>query len=121
LVEGVAAEGVARVGAAGLVVGAGHELQARDVDVDGAQDLGDGVAVVAYTLLDQVDGRFEVVEEAVDVGQQDCYFAAGGEELGDFQHRHEVAAVRLAGRRGSPVDFEGAFIFVEDLFDDLGV
>ena len=57
----------------------------------------------------------------MDIGEQDRHFAASCEELGDFQHRHEVAAVRLAGRCSSPVDFKGAFIFVQDLFDDLGV
>lgn len=53
------------------------------------------------------------------VGEQDGDFAAGGEELGDLQHGHEVAAVRLAGGGGAPVDFERAFIFVQDFFDDF--
>ena len=46
------------------------------------------------------------------VGQQDGDFATRGEELGDFQHGHEVAAVRLAGGGGAPVNLEGAFILV---------
>ena len=48
-------------------------------------------------MLDQLDGRLEVVEEAVDVGQENSDVATRGEELGDLDCRDEVAAVGPAG------------------------
>ena len=50
---------------------------------------------------DELDGGFEVVEEAVDVGEEDLDGAAGAEEVRDLEDGHEVAAVGTAGGGGS--------------------
>lgn len=45
----------------------------------------------------ELEGGFEVVEEAVDVGKEDLHGAAGAQEVGDLEDGDEVAAVRAAG------------------------
>ena len=50
---------------------------------------------------DELDGGFEVVQEAVDVGEEDLDGAAGAEEVRDFEDWYEVAAVGAAGGGGS--------------------
>ena len=52
-------------------------------------------------ILDQLERRFEIVEEAVHVGQEDFHRASGLEEVCDFQHGDEVAAVWAAGGCGA--------------------
>ena len=48
-------------------------------------------------MLDELDGRLEIVKEAVDVGEEDLDGAAGAEKVGDFDDRDEVGAVGTAG------------------------
>lgn len=65
----------------------------------GFEEGGDDIAVVFGAEVDEFDGRFEVVEEAVDVGEEDFDVAAGAQEVGEFDDGDEVAAVRAAGCR----------------------
>ena len=61
------------------------------------KEVGDDEFVVLGAVFDEFDGGFEIVEEAVDVGEEDLDAAAGAEEGGDFEHGDEVAAVRAPG------------------------
>lgn len=102
----------------------------------------DDVSVELGAVRDQLERRFEVVEKAVDVGEEDRHIAAGSQELGDLDGGDKVAAVRAAGGRGAwsrycqrclrvvnnsspnsscrltPVDLRVSPL-VEDLLDDL--
>lgn len=80
-----------------LVGAAEHELELIDGHLDGLEQRGDDEAVVFGAELDQLDGRFEVVEEAMDVGEEDLDSAAGAQEMGDLEHGDEVAAMRPPG------------------------
>ena len=51
---------------------------------------GDNEAVVFGAELDELDGRFEVVEEAMDVGEENLDVAAGLEELCDLEDGYEL-------------------------------
>ena len=95
------AEEVHGVGGAELVGGAEDEFELRDGYVDGFEEGGDDEAVVGGAVGDELDGGFEVVEEAVDVGEEDLNGAAGAEEVRDFENGYEVAAVGAAGGGGS--------------------
>jgi hypothetical protein len=66
------------------------------------QEGGNGVAVVFCAELDELDGCFEVVEEAVDVGEEYLDVAARGEELCDFEDGDELSPklVQHATTRG---------------------
>jgi hypothetical protein len=59
------------------------------------------VSVEFGAVHDQLEGCLQVVEEAVDVGEEDGDIAAGGEELGDLDGGDEVAAMRAARRCGT--------------------
>lgn len=63
----------------------------------GLEQRGDDIAVVFGAEVDEFDGGFEVVEEAVDVGEEDFDVAACAEEVGEFDDGDEVTAVRSAG------------------------
>lgn len=51
---------------------------------DGLEHGGYRVLVVLRAILDEFNGGFEVIEEAVDIGNENRDIAAGSEELGDF-------------------------------------
>lgn len=55
------------------------------------------IAVVVGAEVDELNGCFEVVEEAVDVGQQDLDMTSCPEEVGDLYNGNKVAAVRSTG------------------------
>jgi hypothetical protein len=80
-----------------LVGAAEDEAQPVDGHADGAEDGGDDEAVVSGAVVDELEGCLEVVEEAVNIGEEDGDVAAGGEKLGDLEGGGEVAAVRAAG------------------------
>lgn len=84
-----------------LVRAALDKLELLGGHADGLEDGGDDKAVVFNSQLDQLDGGFQVVEEAVDVGEQDRDMAAGGQVLGDFDGGDKVAAVRAASCSGA--------------------
>ena len=46
------------------------KLQPFDRYVDGSEDGGDDQPVIFGTVLDKLDGNFEVVQEAMDVGRE---------------------------------------------------
>lgn len=73
--------------------------------MDGFEEGGDDIAVVFGAEVDEVDGRFEVVEEAVDVCEEDFDVAARAEEVGEFYDGAEVAAVWAAGCCGACIFF----------------
>jgi hypothetical protein len=64
-----------------LVGGAGDELEAVGGDADGLEDGVDDARIVVGAVRDEVDGRFEVVEEGVDVGEEDDDVDPGLEEV----------------------------------------
>jgi len=59
------------------------------------------VAVEFGAMHDELEGGLEVVEKAVDVGEQDGQFATGRKELCHLDGGHEVAAVRAARCRST--------------------
>ena len=71
-------------------------------------------------MVDEVERGFQVVQKAVDVGEEDLDGAAGAQEVGDFQQGHKVRAVRPAGGGGAPVDFTGALFVEHDALEDVG-
>lgn len=79
-----------------MVGAAEYEFQPFYRYVNGFEEGGDDEFVVFGSELNELDGRFEVVEEAVDVGEEDLDFAAGLEEVGNFYNGDEVATVRSA-------------------------
>lgn len=95
--DGGEAEEVHAVGGGELVGGAEDEFEGGGGDGEGVQEGGDDVAVVGRAVGHELEGGFEVVEEAVDVGEEDLHGAAGAQEVGDFEDGDEVAAVRAAG------------------------
>lgn len=95
--DGGEAEEVHAVGGGELVGGAEDEFEGGGRDGERVQEGGDHVAVVGGAVGDELEGGFEVVEEAVDVGEEDLYGAAGAQEVGDFEDGDEVAAVGAAG------------------------
>lgn len=99
--DGAQLEDVHSVLVAGLVGRAEDELELLGRDADGPQHLGDAVAVEGHAVRHQLDRRLEVVEEAVDVGQQNRHLAPRSQVLGDLDGGHEVAAVRAARGRGT--------------------
>lgn len=92
-----------------LVRAALDKLELLGGHADGLEDGGDDVAVVLDTQLYQLDGRLQVIEEAVDIGEQDRDMAAGGQVLGDFDGGDKVAAVRAAGGGGAWTLFASVF------------
>lgn len=63
-----------------LLVGAAEdEAQLVDGYADGLEQGGDDELVEDGAALDELDGGFQVVEEAVDVGEEDRDLAVGGE------------------------------------------
>ena len=99
--DGAQLEDVHGVFAAGLVGGAEDELELVGRHAHSPQHLGDAVAVVGDAVGHQLDRGLQIVEEAVDVGQQDRHLAPRRQVLGDLDGGHEVAAVRAAGGRGA--------------------
>lgn len=68
-----------------LLVGAAEdELELVGRDTDGLQESGDGALIVLGAEADELDGRLEVVEDGMDVGEENDDMAAGGEQLGDL-------------------------------------
>lgn len=55
------------------------------------------IAVVVGTEVDKLNGGFEIVEKAVDVGQQDLDVTSCPEEVRDLYNGNKVAAVRSTG------------------------
>jgi hypothetical protein len=53
----------------------------------------------------------------VDVGQEHLDVAAGGEELGDLEDGHKVAAVWPPGRGSAPVDLQVPVLLQRFLHD----
>lgn len=85
-----------------LLVGAAkHKLELVGGHSDGLEDSSYGTSVEFGTVLDKFNRGFEVVEESVDVGEEHRDIAAGSEELGDFDGRDEVAAVRTTSGGGT--------------------
>ena len=103
-----------------LVTGSQHELELVNRCTNSPQDRADDEAVVGCAVFDELDRSLEVVEEAMNVGEEDGDMAAGGEELGDFDGGGEVAAVRAAGGGSAPVD-TGLAAFGKGSLDDLWV
>lgn len=54
-------------------------------------------------MLDELEGRLEVVEEAVDVGEEDGDVAPRGQQLGDLYGRDRIGSVWLPRGRGALV------------------
>lgn len=52
-------------------------------------------------MLYELQRRLEVVEEAVDIGEEDGDVATGREQLGDFYGRDGIGGVWLARGRGA--------------------
>lgn len=77
-----------------LELGAEDELELVDGHVAGFEQRGDHEAVVLGAVFDKLDRRFQVVEEAVDVGKEDLDVAACTKELGDFQDWNELIDIR---------------------------
>ena len=84
-----------------LVAAAEDEFEPVGGHANGFEEGCDYVFVVFGAELDEFDGRFERVEEAVDVGQEHFYRAPGLEEVREFDHRDEVAAMGPPGCGGS--------------------
>lgn len=95
--DGGEAEEVHGVGRGQLVGGAEDEFEGGGRDGEGEQEGGDDEAVVGGAVGDELEGGFEVVEEAVDVGEEDLHGAAGAQEVCDLEDGYEVAAVWAAG------------------------
>jgi hypothetical protein len=76
----------------------GRQLEARTQDelklvywdANGLEQRGDSVAVVFCAVLDEFDGCLEVVEEAMDIGEEDFDVAASGKELCNLEDRDEL-------------------------------
>jgi len=98
-----------------------NELELGDVDVDGLQCCRHAMLVVFCSEHDQVDGRLEIVEKAVHIGQQHLDLASRRQELSNLEHGHEVSAMRLPRRGSSPVDAERSLSLAQHIFDDFGV
>lgn len=92
-----------------LVRAALDKLELLGGHADGLEDGGDDETVVLDAQLDQLDGRFQVIEEAVDIGEQDRDMAAGGQVLGDFDCGDKVATVRATGGGGAWTMFVSVF------------
>jgi phosphosulfolactate phosphohydrolase-like enzyme len=73
-----------------FIGGAKDELKAVDGDVDGLEERGDYEAVVFGAELDELNRRFEVIEEAVNIGKEDLDVAACSEELCNLEDRNEL-------------------------------
>lgn len=61
------AQDITGVGFGELEFGAGDEFEAVDGDTDAFKSGLDDARVVASAMSDELDGRFQVVEEAVDI------------------------------------------------------
>ncbi len=70
-----------------------HELQLLDRYVDGLKKGGDDIFVVLGAEVDQLNGCFEVVEEAMNIREEDLDRTTGAEEVCEFQYGDKVAAV----------------------------
>jgi hypothetical protein len=57
--------------------------------------------VVLGALLDKLDGGLQVVEEAMNIGEEDGDFASGSEVLRNLDGGDEVTAVRSTGSRSA--------------------
>lgn len=73
-----------------------HELETFYRHVDGSEERRDHISVILGAKVDQFDGSFEVVQEAMDISEQDFDRASGAEEVGELQHGDEVTTVRPA-------------------------
>lgn len=89
------------VGGPLLVGGAEDEAQLLGVYADGLEHGFYDVLVVVCAVLDQLEGRFEVIEEAMDVGEEDGHVAPCCEVLRDLDGGDEVTSVGLSSRRGT--------------------
>lgn len=54
------------------------------INADSLEHRGDGEAVVLGAVLDNLDRGLQVVEEAMDIGQEDCDVGAGAQEVGEL-------------------------------------
>jgi len=70
-------------------------------------------------LFDELDRGLLIVEETMYIRKEDLYCAASSKEVGNFNHGYEVAAVRSTSGRSSPVNDKGAFLFDNDMFNDV--
>ena len=52
-------------------------------------------------MFDKLDGSLEIIEKAVDIGEQDDNIATGSQQLCDLQSWDEVSGVRASGSGGS--------------------
>lgn len=69
--------------------------------IDGLEEGFDDIFVVLGAKVDELDGSFEVVEEAMDVGEEDLDCTASAKEMCELQDRNEVAAMWSACCRGA--------------------
>lgn len=65
-----------------------YKLQLVNRHIDSLQQRRDTVLVVLGAVFDQLNGGFEVVQEAVDIGQEDLDVAACLKKLGNFHDLH---------------------------------
>lgn len=57
--------------------------------------------IVFSSKIDQFDGSFQIVEEAVYIGKKNLDYTASPKEVRKLQYRDEIATVRLARRCGT--------------------
>lgn len=94
---------VHRVSFCQLIFRSNNENQSLRWHADGAEHGNQDVLVELHTVLDELNGRLEVIEKGVDVGQQDLDHDARSQEVCDLDKRGKVADVRPRRRCSAPV------------------
>ena len=71
-----------------------YELKAFNRHVDRPEEGSDDIFVVFGAEVDQLNRRFEVVEEAMNVCKEDLDLTASAEEVRELQYWDEISTVR---------------------------
>ena len=79
-----------------MVAASEDELKLVEGHADGFEHGFDDHAIVLGAVVNELDGRLEVVEECMDVGEEDLYVAAGAEKVGELDQGYEVGGMGSA-------------------------